>query len=99
MSDLTAEELGELEDECLECGRPLDEHALLHHGGGSYSRICGFFTPKPPAPKAKRGVRYGSEVLCSSCAEVFCPSGERLHFHHDGCPACYGDDLQTEDDE
>ena len=31
----------------------------------------------------------GSEVLCESCARAFCPDGERLHFHHDGCPACY----------
>lgn len=31
---------------------------------------------------------YGKEVLCESCAKVFCPHGERLHFHHDGCPAC-----------
>jgi hypothetical protein len=30
----------------------------------------------------------GSEVLCASCAIVFCPHGEPLHFHHDGCPAC-----------
>lgn len=33
---------------------------------------------------------YGSEVLCPNCAVVFCPEGERLHFHHDGCPACVG---------
>jgi hypothetical protein len=35
---------------------------------------------------------YGSEVLCESCAHVFCPRGERLHFHHDGCPACCEDE-------
>lgn len=33
---------------------------------------------------------YGSEVLCEGCARTFCPHGERLHFHHDGCPACVG---------
>jgi hypothetical protein len=33
---------------------------------------------------------YGTEVLCEACARVFCPEGERLHFHHDGCPACDG---------
>lgn len=31
---------------------------------------------------------FGSEVLCAVCARVFCPHGEPLHFHHDGCPAC-----------
>ena len=31
---------------------------------------------------------YGSEVLCEQCAVTFCPHRERLHFHHDGCPAC-----------
>jgi hypothetical protein len=41
-------------------------------------------------PSAEPGVP-GSEVLCEACAKVFCPHGERLHFHHDGCPAC-GDD-------
>jgi hypothetical protein len=30
----------------------------------------------------------GSEVLCARCAHVFCPHDDRLHFHHDGCPAC-----------
>jgi len=34
----------------------------------------------------------GSEVLCEECAKVFCPHGERLHFHHDGCPACCDDE-------
>lgn len=26
---------------------------------------------------------------CSICAERDCPFGEPLHYHHDGCPACY----------
>ena len=39
--------------------------------------------PEPPV--------YGSEVLCVSCAVVFCPHAEPLHFHHDGCPACHGE--------
>lgn len=25
---------------------------------------------------------------CEQCAYIFCPHGEQLHFHHDGCPAC-----------
>ena len=25
---------------------------------------------------------------CDQCAEIFCPYGELLHFHHDGCPCC-----------
>lgn len=25
---------------------------------------------------------------CLSCGVLFCPYGEPLHFHHDGCPAC-----------
>lgn len=37
----------------------------------------------------------GSEVLCEACAKVFCPHGERLHFHHDGCPACEAGDDPT----
>lgn len=27
---------------------------------------------------------------CEQCADVCCPFGEPLHFHHDGCPACEG---------
>src|SRR4029434_2690869 len=42
-------------------------------------------------PPAEPGVP-GSEVLCEACAKVFCPHGERLHFHHDGCPACCDDE-------
>lgn len=26
---------------------------------------------------------------CCICAVIYCPHGEPLHFHHDGCPACY----------
>lgn len=25
---------------------------------------------------------------CDQCADIFCPWGEGLHFHHDGCPCC-----------
>jgi predicted nuclease with TOPRIM domain len=25
---------------------------------------------------------------CGTCAQIVCPHGEALHFHHDGCPAC-----------
>ena len=26
--------------------------------------------------------------LCEQCGDIFCPWGEPLHFHHDGCPCC-----------
>lgn len=26
---------------------------------------------------------------CPTCSEIVCPYGDRLHFHHDGCPSCY----------
>lgn len=26
---------------------------------------------------------------CSICAMIDCPHGEPMHYHHDGCPACY----------
>lgn len=25
---------------------------------------------------------------CDQCGDIFCPWGESLHFHHDGCPCC-----------
>lgn len=25
---------------------------------------------------------------CDQCGDIFCPWGEPLHFHHDGCPCC-----------
>lgn len=25
---------------------------------------------------------------CGVCAEIICPHGDGMHFHHDGCPAC-----------
>lgn len=25
---------------------------------------------------------------CLTCGVLFCPWGEPLHFHHDGCPSC-----------
>lgn len=26
---------------------------------------------------------------CLTCGAIICPHHEPLHFHHDGCPACY----------
>lgn len=26
---------------------------------------------------------------CMYCASLDCPHAEPLHYHHDGCPACY----------
>lgn len=31
---------------------------------------------------------------CHVCAVRACPHEEPLHFHHDGCPACYFDPIQ-----
>jgi hypothetical protein len=51
---------------------------------------CNHWPESASVPLAEPGVP-GSEVLCEACAKVFCPHGERLHFHHDGCPACCPD--------
>lgn len=43
------------------------------------------------APSAGAGAQEavpGSDVLCESCARVFCPHEDRLHFDKDGCPSC-----------
>jgi hypothetical protein len=48
--------------------------------------------PRDPATIVDALAAIGSEVLCETCAKVFCPHGERLHFHHDGCPACDAND-------
>lgn len=32
---------------------------------------------------------------CILCGIAHCPHAEPLHFHHDGCPACYRDELKT----
>lgn len=31
---------------------------------------------------------------CIVCGSIVCPHGEPLHFHHDGCPACYFDEVK-----
>lgn len=25
---------------------------------------------------------------CTTCAQIICPVGDGMHFHHDGCPGC-----------
>jgi hypothetical protein len=35
--------------------------------------------------------REGGE--CSKCGATCCPYGDPLHFHHDGCPSCWQDEL------
>lgn len=33
-----------------------------------------------------------STAECVRCGELDCPHNEPLHYHHDGCPACIGDE-------
>lgn len=35
--------------------------------------------------------------FCEQCADVFCPYGEQLHFHHDGCPCCDGGEFPQDE--
>jgi hypothetical protein len=47
------------EGECLNCGESVSEHLAVE--ALAWAKICPTFTtfnPKPPAPKAKPGVRY-----------------------------------------
>jgi hypothetical protein len=30
---------------------------------------------------------------CPVCAMIDCPHGEPMHYHHDGCPACYDKEI------
>ena len=32
---------------------------------------------------------------CIPCGEKDCPHGEPLHYHHDGCPACFEDEEEA----
>jgi hypothetical protein len=34
-------------------------------------------------------VKNCNEDECTICGIINCPFGEPLHFHHDGCPACF----------
>lgn len=61
------------------------EEAMALLGDAMHGLWCpehGIDAPVPPAPQ------YGTDVLCESCAVVFCPHAERLHFDKDGCPQC-----------
>jgi len=33
--------------------------------------------------------RTAAQEECTRCGELDCPHGEPLHWHHDGCPACW----------
>jgi hypothetical protein len=35
------------------------------------------------------------DLECCVCGMRDCPHEEPLHYHHDGCPACYFDDGPT----
>jgi hypothetical protein len=42
-----------------------------------------------------------TDCECIACGVIviMCPHGEPLHFHHDGCPACYADERERELDD
>lgn len=58
-------------------------------------------TPEGRAELARsHGVAVGDYSACPDqecliCGVVACPHREPLHFHHDGCPACYYDQAGT----
>jgi len=37
------------------------------------------------------------EKICIICGWRDCPHKEPLHYHHDGCPACFIDEIDEED--
>ncbi len=32
---------------------------------------------------------------CMICGYIECPHNEPLHFHHDGCPACFAEEWKN----
>jgi hypothetical protein len=36
------------------------------------------------------------DLECLTCGALVCPHAESLHFHHDGCPACWAAEQEIE---
>lgn len=43
------------------------------------------------SPQLDEALALCKDAECGECARIVCPSGDPLHFHHDGCPSCSGD--------
>lgn len=71
--------------------RPLDErHARIRELN---------FQQVPTAESEDEVYRLLNECEdpeCMDCGRAVCPHAEPLHFHHDGCPACYFEELAAE---
>jgi hypothetical protein len=48
-------------------------------------------TPVEDKHTCTDGNNGGGDGECCACGARDCPHGEPLHYHHDGCPACYFD--------
>lgn len=69
---------------CL-CGPEHRADCPLCRGSGQVAHDCS------PPHQAQDGC--GSE--CYACSLRDCPHREPLHYHHDGCPACYQDEIEA----
>lgn len=63
---------------------------VQHHRYVQQMRQVG--VKKPDTTESDREInalleKCGSEI-CDQCGDIFCPNGDALHFHHDGCPCC-----------
>jgi hypothetical protein len=71
------------------------DHLYTTDGGETFVKGVPLYR-KPPRDEEIQRLKGQIDALlahcpvseCPECAEIVCPHGEPMHFHHDGCPAC-----------
>lgn len=48
-----------------------------------------------PEPTCDESKPLCNDPECMFCSVIHCPSMDPLHYHHDGCPSCYLENLNT----
>lgn len=71
-----------------EAGKIPREDVPLTDIAQTIRQAIGALAVPPSAGAGAQEAVPGSDVLCESCARVFCPHEDRLHFDKDGCPSC-----------
>ena len=74
-------------------GRGLRNGKRNTNEGRKKERICMKDIEKYSLLKELHTLENCNDDECMICGIIHCPHGEPLHFHHDGCPACYEDEI------
>jgi len=70
---------------------------MIEHGDNFRQMILELVNGGPWEPDLNHNFETCEKLECLDCGVHDCPHGEPLHYHHDGCPACYFETMKEQE--